>query len=344
MPALLRPQSFPPFPVSDLQSAPAPRAYRLSPLGSHIDGTPLLPVAINDAGDIAVCTLVGSDVNTSRGFCLTGTLRVPTGIATGQRPVNGLSSRGFTAGASGPSPRELRAWASHLGVFGEEIWPDSVSVARGVNARGTVVGNVLFDAGDFTLSRAFMLTPPGNAKFLVPPQGGTTFATGLNDAGDIVFNATPLGAPPAETHAWCLHEGYYLPITSLGGGRSWAAAITPAGYIVGHSLREDGSTHAFLWTEGRISDLGTNGYATSEALAANDHRTVVGRIGDPHGARRAFRWTPEDRLTLLDDLVEERGEWQLHEAVGINGNGHIVGTGTYRGQPRGWLLTPLGQG
>lgn len=344
MPALLRPQSFPPFAVADVSATPAPRAYRLSLFGTHIDGSALLPVAINDAGDIAVCTHTVHPEDTSRGFCLTGTLRVPSGVANGQRPVNGLSNRGLTAGASGTNTRELRAWASHLGVFGEELWPDSVSVARGVNAKGTVVGNVLFDAGDFTLSRAFMLTPPGHAKFLVPPQGGTTFATGLNDAGDIVFNATPLGAPPAETHAWCLHEGYYLPITSLGGGRSWASAITPSGFIVGHALNEDGATHAFLWADGRTTDLGTHGSATSEALAANDLRTVVGRVTDAAGARRAFRWTPEDRLTLLEDLVncDEREGWQLHEAVGVNAVGQIVGTGLFRGQPRGWLLTPVG--
>ncbi len=342
--ALSRPRSYPPFPVADRSSPPAPRAYTISALGLHLDGAPLIPVALNDHGDLAVCTHSPGPDDPSRGFFLTGMLRVPAGVATGHPPVTCVSANGLTAGASGTGPRELRAWASHVGVFGDEIWPDSISVARGINSAGFVVGNVLFDAGEFTLSRAFVLTPPGVAKFLVPPQGGTTFATGLNEAGDVIFNATPLGASPDETHAWCLHDHSYIPITSLGGGRSWASAITSKGLIVGHALNEDGATRAFLWADGESTDLGTQGTDASEALGANDHRTVVGRLTTSAGVRRAFRWTPEDRFTLLQDLIDGIEGWQLQEAISVNATGRIVGTGLLHGEPRGFLLTPVPQG
>lgn len=344
MTALLRPRSYPPFPVADLPAAPAPRAYQISPLGLHLDGSPLMPVALNDHGDTAVCTHSPGPGDALRGFFLTGMLRVPAGVATGHQPVMCVSSNGLTAGASGAGPRDLRAWASHVGVFGDELWPDSISVARGVNASGLVVGNVLFDAGEFTLSRAFVLTPPGIAKFLIPPQGGTTFATGINDAGDVIFNATPLGAPPEETHAWCLHQHSYIPITSLGGGRSWAAAITPSGLIAGHALTEEGTTRAFLWADGETTDLGTLDGCTSEALGAHDHRTVVGRLTNAAGERQAFRWTPEDGMIRLADLVDGLDGWQLQEAIAINAAGRIVGTGLHYGQPRGFSLTPVAQG
>jgi probable HAF family extracellular repeat protein len=341
MSAVLRPRSYPPFPVADLPAAPAPRAYTISALGLHLDGSPLLPVALNDAGDIAVCTPGHAPSDAMRGFFLTGMLRVPAGVATGHQPVMCVSSSGLTAGASGAGPRELRAWASHVGVFGDDLWPDSISVARGINAQGLVVGNVLFDAGDFTLSRAFVLTPPGFAKFLVPPQGGTTFVTGINDAGDVIFNATPLGSAPEETHAWCLHQNSYIAITSLGGGRSWASAITPSGLIVGHALDEDGAIRAFLWADGETRDLGTYADCASEALGAHDQRTVVGRVIARDGGRRAFRWTPEDRLTLLEDLVDGRQGWELQEALSVNAAGRIVGTGRLHGQTRGFMLTPI---
>eukprot|EP01035_Chromulina_nebulosa_P008958 gene8958-12103_t len=83
------------------------------------------------------------------------------------------------------------------------------------------------------------------------------------------------------------------------------------------------------------------GACTSEALAANDRRTVVGRLTDPSGERRAFRWTPEDGLVRLEDLIDDRHGWHLQEAVAINATGTLVGTGLHRGQPAGFPRRPL---
>jgi probable HAF family extracellular repeat protein len=245
------------------------------------------------------------------------------------------------AGVTGEGPRELRAWASHLGTFGERHWPDSVSIARGVNAHGLVVGNVLFDAGEFNLSRAFFVAAGAPARFLVPPQGGTTFTTGVNDAGDIIFNATPLGAGPDETQAWCMRHGAYTPIPGFNGAHSWATALSSKGLVVGHARDAAGTTRAFLWQEGHTTDLSMGGACTSEALGVNDHRTVVGRLTDSAGERRAFRWTPEDGLVRLEDLIDDRADWHIEEAVAVNASGTIVGHGLYRGQPRGFQLNPV---
>lgn len=275
----------------------------------------------------------------SRGFCLTGTLRVPASHATGHAPLTCLSANSLTAGATGSGPREPRAWAAHVGGFGERCWRDPASIARGINSHGLVVGKVLFDAGEFTLSRAFYLAPGGPAKFLVPPQGGTTFVTGVNEAGEIVFNATPLGAAPDQTHAWCFRDGAYLPLEALGGGRAWAAAITPRGLVVGHAHDAAGTTRAVRWYRGQPLDLNMRGAYTNEGLALNEHSTVVGRLTDPTGERRAFRRTPEDGLVRLEDLLDDRDGWQLQEAVAVNAPGSIVGTGRYRGEPEGFSLT-----
>ncbi len=329
-----------PFALAETAPTPARPLYILTDLGTHADGAPLLPVALNDRGDICACAASPYPSNAHRGFCLSGTLRVPAGIAFGQAPATCLSSNGFVAGAAGTAPLALRAWASSVGTFGESLWPDSVSVARGINASGLIVGNVLFDAGEFALSRAFVLPPVGPAKLLTPPQGGTTIATALNDAGDIAFNAAPLGAPAGETRAWCYREQSYVAIAGLGEGRTWANAITPHGRIAGHALTADGETHAFLWEEGHTRDLGTLPGAMSEALAANDHGVVVGRVSDAIAGRQAFRWTAETGLALLEDSVAAPHGWRLLEAVGINRHDWIVGVGTLHGQARGFVLKP----
>ena len=104
-----------------------------------------------------------------------------------------------------------------------------------------------------------------------------------------------------------------------------------------------GVTQAFLWDDGLTTELTNQRGCTSEAVAANDQRTVVGRLVMANGPRRAFRWTPEDRLTLLDDLIADRNGWSLHEAVAVNARGDIAAIGSRGGQSRGFLLKPESQ-
>ncbi len=314
--------------------------YTLADLGCHLDGSPLLPVAINDSGEIAACAAGSHPAGIFRGFHLAGRLCVPSGVAFGAPPVAALSANGLLAGAAGTAPKALCAWASHRDIFGERLWPGCTSRARSVNARGDVAGDVHFEAGELVLTRAFLLPAAGAARLLTPPQGGTTTAAALNDAGDLAFNATPLGADAGTSRAWLLQEHTYVPIPGLGGGSVWARALTPGGRVVGRAETVDGSQHAFLWEDGTTLDLGAPVRGLSEGLAADDHGVVVGRMIDALGAVRACRWTRETGLQALADVVRLPAGWVLHEAVGINSAGDIVGTGTWFGRPRGFRLRP----
>lgn len=323
--------------VTDRGGGSAPYAH--ADLGCHLDGSPLLPVAINDRGEVAACAAGNSPPGICRGFHLAGRLCVPVGLAFGRPPVAALSHNGLLAGVGGTAPKALGAWASHLDIFGERHWPGCPSLARAVNARGQVAGDVLFEAGELVLSRAFLLGPTGGARLLTPPQGGTTATAGLNDAGDVAFNATPLGSV-GVSRAWVLRQQIYLPIPGLGGGSVWAQALTAAGRVAGRAETADGSQHAFLWEEGLTIDLGAPARGTSEALAANDEGVVVGRMIDALGRAQACRWTRPTGLQALADLVVLPAGWSLDDAVGINSAGEIVGTGTWFGRPRGFRLRP----
>ncbi len=335
-------RSAPPFAtVTAFPAPPAPTRYRLTDLGTHLDGAPLLPVALNDDGEICVAAASRYPSGIVRGFCLTGSQRVPAGVAFGQSPVAALGSGGLLAGATGTAPRAIRAWASHIGNFGERLWPDSASQARGINGAGQIVGNVWFDAGETALSRAFFVSSRSPARMLTPPEGGTTVATAINDPGDVALNSSPLGAPAGATQAWLFRDGAYFAIAGLGGGRAWATALTPEGRVVGHSATDTGATHGFLWEDGRTIDLGTLPGCATEMLAANDHRIAVGRAHDALRGARAVRWSHDVGLVPLADLVADLHGWQLEEAVGINRRGEIVGRGLCHGQPRGFLLHPV---
>ena len=67
--------------------------------------------------------------------------------------------------------------------------------------------------------------------------------------------------------------------------------INNAGVVVG-SRPVDGKTHACIWQDGQLLDLGTFGGSASNARGINNRGEVVGYATLPDGRRRAFLWSP----------------------------------------------------
>jgi probable HAF family extracellular repeat protein len=100
-----------------------------------------------------------------------------------------------------------------------------------------------------------------------------------------------------------------------------ANGINAAGQIVGSILVREGdklSTHAAVYEDGSVVDLGTLGGVASEALAINDAGVVVGWVETPTG-RHAFRYSDG----VMADLGTLGGATSA--ALGINSAGMIVG-------------------
>ena len=100
-----------------------------------------------------------------------------------------------------------------------------------------------------------------------------------------------------------------MPSPSITEDKWWARLTTSAGVA-----------HAFLYDNGKMTDLGTLGGASSCALGVNDRGQVVGHADDARGVRRAFIYSGG----RMKDLAAVGG---TTSANGIN----AAGTG-------GWFL------
>ena len=126
--------------------------------------------------------------------------------------------------------------------------------------------------------------------------GGTdSFASAVNARGHVIGDSdTGTGiAGTGEGHGFVWEHGEMTDLGSLGFGTNFlgqvvgvgdknlqstrAVAINGRGDVVGWSTTGTGRTHAFVWQNGRMIDLGTlKGDVESGAVALNDHGQIIG--------------------------------------------------------------------
>jgi probable HAF family extracellular repeat protein len=179
-----------------------------------------------------------------------------------------------------------------LGGFG--------GIATAVSDNGVVVGCASDGA---SRSRAF-IHANGQMRELWPGVGTTSCALAVNNAGMVA------GRIDGEIVVW---NGGQLIRTGLQGN---AAAINEAGVVVGDA-QFGGASHAFMWSDGAIVDLGTLKGGTSKATGVNERNQVAG-LSDGNafiyegGAMRDLGFSP----TIVAG-INERGE-----VVGMMSFGH----------------------
>ncbi len=162
----------------------------------------------------------------------------------------------------------------------------------------------------------------GKARDLRVPHGFiSSIARAINRSGQVVGWATTsrnLVDSLAVTHA-CLFAtgGKVTDLGTLGGRSSQAFGINSGGLIVGGSLRADGNRHAFLYTAGKMTDLGTlPGGKFSQAYAVSESGTVVGISETDHAAVHACLWK-QGKVTDLGALPD--GQISLGTTVNRSG-------------------------
>ena len=286
----------------------------------------------------------------------------------------GLSSTGSVAGWSADPAGDLRAFSFSGAMVG--LSGGSESQANGVNASGTVAGTVYTNGqAQATVWEA------GNPVSLGTLGGSQSYATAINDRGQVVGSASDINGQGRafiydggrldalggiagwqwSTAAAVDENGYAagtaqlasgefrgvvwdsagvpVELGTLGGSASWAMGMNDNGLVAGASTTDAGWMHAFLYRGGAIIDLGTLGGGNSGAYDVNAAGWVVGYSLLEGGASVAFLYA-DGVLYNLNSLIGNGG-WDLQQAMTINDQGQIVGSGTYNGEVRAFRLDPL---
>lgn len=275
------------------------------------------------------------------------------------------------------------AWAGAIRydtrVF-EPLPGDDWTSGRAINASGQVaINSTLFNTGV-------------NPHYVVYNTDGSTASTGLglvhgmNGVGQVATGGQlgindrnqVIGSDP-EIPAYVQNGATTVDLSQApASGISIARpqSINNAGQITGLAFRtQDGTATAFLYSGGKITDLGA-GYVAGGGAAINDRGDVVGGgylfsdgtktslgtlggsdtsalglndllqivgtsniddVGHPH----AFLYENQT-LFDLNDLIDPKSGLTLLSARGINGDGDILADGTMAdGSYRAVLLTPI---
>jgi probable HAF family extracellular repeat protein len=214
------------------------------------------------------------------------------------------------------------------------------SSAMGANNAGQVVGfRLVTDEHGHEQKRAYLYSSRRTTD-LGTFGGKQSDATAINDAGHVV------GHLYTEYHdgykrAVLYNGGKVIELGTFGGNASTGVAINIAGQVVGYAELPGGEPRAFLFTRGKLRNLGTlPGGTQSFAYDIDERGRVVGSSDAKDSPLHAFIYS-DGLMQDLNKLVPANSGWLLTEARGINESGQIVGYGFTNGEQRAFLLTPV---
>ena len=194
---------------------------------------------------------------------------------------------------------------------------------------------------------------------------GGTFGlpTGLNNRGQVI-GVSSLSADPgaclgigntANCHPFLWEDGRLIDLFSstIGGNPITANALDDAGEIEGAAAFANRPFDAYLWRNGRATDLGVlAGDCISQASAINSKGQIVGNSLSCDGSTlRSFLWE-KGSMVDLNTLIPPNSGLLLVETFAINDRGEIAGNGVPPGCiggpfgtcQHGFVLIPCGEG
>lgn len=229
---------------------------------------------------------------------------------------------------------EYRAFVGNESGISELNLPRSSrwSAAVDINRAGSIVGMASIPP--------LLCWSEAGVEEIPPPEGfgyGTPIA--INDAGHLL----------AVWHSWArelpiiYREGRIEEVVFGLNSEGWTlpSDMNNLGQICGFHWSHERGFRGFAWSEGEGLSYAENDadwlYFYPHAL--NDQGSVVGSATTRSYHRSAVLWS-DGKIQDLNALLPPGSNWHLEVASDINENGQIVGQGTFRGEPKAFLLSP----
>jgi len=255
---------------------------------------------INSSGHVVGTSLESVTVNSSRSHAflwIDGTLTELGGLGgsgTGASAINDLDEIVGGALTPGNEPRAV-LWRNGAILDLNTVIPAGsgwqLQAATGINNRGQIAG-FGYLAG---LQRAFLLDNGVVTDLGTLPGGFYSRATGINEDGWVVGRSSK---PGGDDHGVLWRDGTMVDLGSLPGISAEVNDVNDVGQVVGSATIGAFGGAAFLWQNGKRTDLNT----------------------------------------LIDPLLPPNSGWILTEAAAMNNAGQIVGSGLHNGAYHAFLL------
>lgn len=185
--------------------------------------------------------------------------------------------------------------------------------AAGINSYGSFVGGARIQQGDFGY-----IYDGGIVTYLNKSMPAATLALDINDSGQVVVILN-------NQHAGLYQNGAMTDLGALpnSSGLSIPRAINNSGQIAGQSSAANGQTHATIWTNNTIVDIGLTLGESSQANDINNNGVAVGwHQSQPGVPARAFIYHPTNGITTFGSTIggQDAQAWSINDAGGIVGN------------------------
>lgn len=214
-------------------------------------------------------------------------------------------------------PNQWRAAIFSNGAIQDLGAPGGVgSTGQAINASGQVAGGLAIEIGH---DHAFLYAN-GQMRDLGAFSGDRSDAYGINDAGEVVGTAlvTGVGGAPNTWRAF-EYSGGALTALGIGGAYSIAWDINNAGQVVGEwGPSSEGGSHAFVFKDGVLTDLGDLGGGISYALSINDRGDIVGNGTTGRGDTVHGFIYADGKLVDLNTLLVAPDGWEIRGASAVN--------------------------